>query len=46
MPGPGRLMRALMDFFPGTGPWMNRQLGVDNTLREVQGVGRSQKSAG
>jgi short-subunit dehydrogenase len=36
MPGPGRLLRALMDFFPGMGPWMNQQLGVNRTLREVQ----------
>jgi len=36
MPGPGRLMRALMDYFPGMGPWMNRQIGVTKTLREVQ----------
>jgi short-subunit dehydrogenase len=36
MPGPGRLLRALMDFFPSMGPWMNQQLGVNRTLREVQ----------
>jgi short-subunit dehydrogenase len=36
MPGPARLMRALMDYFPGMGPWMNQQLGVNKTLREVQ----------
>jgi short-subunit dehydrogenase len=36
MPGPGRLLRALMDFFPSMGPWMNRQMGVTKTLREVQ----------
>jgi short-subunit dehydrogenase len=36
MPGPGRLLRALMDFFPGMGPWMNRRMGVNRTLREVQ----------
>src|SRR5437660_759541 len=23
MPGPGRLMKAVMDLFPGFGPWMN-----------------------
>jgi NAD(P)-dependent dehydrogenase (short-subunit alcohol dehydrogenase family) len=42
MPGPGRLMRALMDFFPGMGPWMNQQVGVNKTLREVQDFRRSQ----
>ncbi|HEX7263136.1 MAG TPA: SDR family NAD(P)-dependent oxidoreductase [Candidatus Dormibacteraeota bacterium] len=36
MPGPGRLLRAVMDFFPGMGPWMNQQLGMTRTLREVQ----------
>jgi short-subunit dehydrogenase len=36
MPGPSRLMRALMDYFPGMGPWMNQQMGVNKTLREVQ----------
>jgi len=41
MPGPGRLMRALMDFFPGMGPWMNRQMGVNKTLREVQAFRQS-----
>lgn len=42
MPGPGSLMRALMDYFPGMGPWMNQQLGVNKTLREVQAFKRSQ----
>ena len=45
MPGPGRLMRALMDFFPGMGPWMNQQLGVTKTLREVQAFRKSQPLA-
>ena len=45
MPGPGRLMRALMDFFPGMGPWMNRRLGVSRTLREVQAFRESKKVA-
>jgi hypothetical protein len=35
-------MRALMDFFPGMGPWMNQRLGVNKTLREVQDFRRSQ----
>jgi short-subunit dehydrogenase len=43
MPGPGRFMRALMDYFPGMGPWMNQQLGVNKTLREVQAFKLSQK---
>jgi len=41
MLGPGRLMRALMDFFPGMGPWMSKQMGVTKTLREVQDFTRS-----
>jgi short-subunit dehydrogenase len=45
MPGPGRLMRALMDFFPSMGPWMNQTMGVNKTMREVQdfrlGAGKS-----
>jgi short-subunit dehydrogenase len=45
MPGPGRLMRAVMDFFPGMGPWMNRQMGVTRTLREVQDFRKSQRPA-
>jgi short-subunit dehydrogenase len=43
MPGPARLLRALMDYFPGIGPWMNRQMGVDRTLREVQEFKRSKQ---
>ena len=44
MPGPGRLMRPLIDFFPGMGPWMNRQMGVNRTLHEVQEFRRSRTS--
>lgn len=43
MPGPARLLRALMDYFPGIGPWMNHQMGVDRTLREVQEFKRSKQ---
>jgi short-subunit dehydrogenase len=41
MPGPGRLMRAVMDFFPGMGPRMNQQLGVNQTMREVMAFKRA-----
>jgi len=41
MPGPGRLMRAVMDFFPGMGPWMNQQMGINRTMREVADFKRS-----
>jgi short-subunit dehydrogenase len=44
LPGPGRLMRALMDFFPGFGPWMNQRMGVITTLREVQEFKRSKET--
>ena len=45
MPGPGRFMRALIDFFPGMGPWMNKQMGVNKTMREVQDFRRSHNLA-
>jgi len=45
MPGPGRLMRALMDFFPGMGPWLNQQFGVNQTMREVMDFKRPNKLA-
>lgn len=35
MPGPGRLLKALMDLFPGFGPWLNRSSGAAGTLRKV-----------
>ena len=35
MPGPGRLLKAVMDLFPGFGPWINRSSGAANSLRKV-----------
>ena len=35
MPGPGRLMRAVMDYFPGLGPAMNRAVKAEATMRKV-----------
>jgi hypothetical protein len=35
MPGPGRLVKAVMDLFPGFGPWMNGRSGATATLRRV-----------
>lgn len=35
MPGPGRLLKAVMDLFPAFGPWMNRSSGAISTLRTV-----------
>ena len=35
MPGPGRLIRALMDYFPGLGPAVNRAAGATTTMRKI-----------
>lgn len=35
MPGPGRLMKALMDLFPAFGPSMNEMAGANATMRRV-----------
>ena len=35
MPGPGRLMRALMTLFPGMGPAMNQMTGSTRTMKQV-----------
>jgi hypothetical protein len=35
MPGPGRLMKAVMDLFPGFGSWMNHTSGATTTMRKV-----------
>jgi short-subunit dehydrogenase len=35
MPGPGRLMRALMDYFPGLGPALNRATGTNSTMQKI-----------
>jgi hypothetical protein len=35
MPGPGRLLRAVMDYFPGLGPAVNRAAGADTTMRKI-----------
>ena len=35
MPGPGRLMRAVMDYFPGLGPALNRAAGASSTMRKI-----------
>jgi hypothetical protein len=34
-PGPGRMMRAIMDRFPGIGPALNRVTGADKTMLTV-----------
>lgn len=35
MPGPGRLVRAVMDYFPGLGPAMNDALGARTSMQQV-----------
>ncbi len=35
MPGPGRLLRTLMDLFPGMGPMMNQLGGTAQTMKRV-----------
>ena len=35
MPGPGRLLRAVMDYFPGLGPAVNRAAGADTTMQKI-----------
>ena len=35
LPGPGKLLRAVMDRFPGLGPAMNRATGTSKTMRTV-----------
>ena len=34
-PGPGRLLKALTDYFPGMGPVINRLSGADKLMTEV-----------
>jgi short-subunit dehydrogenase len=35
MPGPGRLLRAVMDYFPGLGPAVNRAAGAGTTMEKI-----------
>ena len=35
MPGPGRFLRAVMDYFPGLGPAMNRAAGADASIKKI-----------
>jgi short-subunit dehydrogenase len=35
MPGPGRLLRAVMDYFPALGPTVNRVAGATTTMQKV-----------
>jgi short-subunit dehydrogenase len=35
MPGPGRLLRAVMDYFPALGPALNRAAGARTTMEKI-----------
>jgi short-subunit dehydrogenase len=35
MPGPGRLLRAVMDYFPALGPALNRAAGASTTMHKI-----------
>jgi short-subunit dehydrogenase len=35
MPGPGRLLRALLDYFPALGPGLNRAAGATTTMQKI-----------
>jgi short-subunit dehydrogenase len=35
MPGPGRLLRAVMDYFPALGPAVNRAAGASTTMQKI-----------
>ena len=35
MPGPGRLLRALLDYFPALGPALNRAAGATTTMQKI-----------
>jgi hypothetical protein len=34
-PGPGRLIRALLDYFPSLGPTLNRAAGATTTMQRI-----------
>jgi short-subunit dehydrogenase len=35
MPGPGRLIRAILDYFPALGPALNRAAGATTTMQKI-----------
>ena len=43
MPGPGRLLRAIMDYFPALGPALDRAAGASATMQKIIEM-REQKS--
>lgn len=45
MPGPARLLRALMDYFPGLGPAVNHAAGAGETMRTIMELRRQREAA-
>jgi hypothetical protein len=43
--GPGRILKALMDFFPGLGPAINRLSGTTKLMAAVADYRESQRTA-
>lgn len=43
MPGPGRLLKASMDYFPGLGPTINRISGSTATMQKVLALREAQR---
>ena len=45
LPGPGRLLKAVMDMFPGLGPAINRASGSTKTMDSVMRVREAKRNA-
>jgi hypothetical protein len=45
MPGPGRLLKALLDLFPGLGAALNRISGSEKTMGRVADHREAQRAA-
>lgn len=43
MPGPARLLKALMDLFPGMGPMMNQRSGVTARMQQIAALREQQR---
>jgi short-subunit dehydrogenase len=46
LPGPGKMVRAIMDRFPGLGPAMNRATGAEKTMIRVAAYREREADAG
>jgi short-subunit dehydrogenase len=45
MPGPGRLLRAVMDYFPALGPALNRAAGATTTMQKIMELRETESHA-